>query len=162
MFLQDIPGTQCHYPNLKDLALKRKSCQWSWIDIYPSDSLLRRSIYDKRQGKVWSWRKLWPPLISGTWMTALYQKVCIRHWFAIFAFSTFLENRKIPKGSINTFTSVVNFSRYKWTWQRRGHDFSTENGAISVITQQRRNVVYLLYFNVTFYPHFICFVSWFL
>ena len=47
MFLQDIPGTQCHYPNLKDLALKRKSCQWSWIDIYPSDSLLRRSIQGK-------------------------------------------------------------------------------------------------------------------
>lgn len=57
MFLLDIPGTQCHYPNLKDLALKRKSCQWSWIDIYPSDSLLRSSI----QGKGWNWRKLCPP-----------------------------------------------------------------------------------------------------
>ena len=161
MFLQDIPGTQCHYPNLKDLALKRKSCQWSWIDIYPSDSLLRRSI----QGKGWNWRKMCPPPpphYLRDWMTALYQKVCIRHWFAIFAFSTFLENRKIPKGSINTFTSIVNFSRYKWTWQRRGHDFSSENGAISVITQQRQNVVYLLYFNVTFSPHFISVVSWFL
>ena len=64
MFLQDIRGTQCHYPNLKDLAVKRKSRQWSWIDIYPSDSLLRRSI----QGKGWNWRKLCPPppLISGT------------------------------------------------------------------------------------------------
>ena len=66
MFLLDIPGTQCHYPNLKDLAVKRKSRQWSWIDIYPSDSLLLRSIYDKRQGKVWNWRKLClppPPLL---------------------------------------------------------------------------------------------------
>ena len=61
MFLQGIPGTQCHYPNLKDLAVKRKSRQWSWIDIYPSDSLLLRSIYDKRQGKGWNWRKLCPP-----------------------------------------------------------------------------------------------------
>lgn len=128
MFLLDIPGTQCHYPNLKDLAVKRKSRQWSWIDIYPSDSLLLRSIYDKRQGKGWNWRKLCPPpLISGTGWPG---------W--------------------------PNFSRYKWTWQRRGDDFSSENGAISVITQQRQNVFYLLYFNVTFSPHFISVVSWFL
>ena len=70
MFLLDIPGTQCHYPNLKDLAVKRKSCQWSWIDIYSSDSLLLRSIYDKRQGEGRKWRKPAPPppppTISGT------------------------------------------------------------------------------------------------
>lgn len=55
MFLQDIPGTQCSLSQPKRRSLKGEKL-WSWIDICPSDSLLRRSIYDRRQGKGWSWR----------------------------------------------------------------------------------------------------------